>query len=169
MRSLVLNQDYTPISICKSNRAFLMVFMKKVEMVSAFESSYLHTVDTSYPMPAVIRLHNYVNVPYKGVELSRQNVFKRDGHRCSYCGIGKNLTLDHVTAKSKGGKSTWNNLATACQDCNSKKGDADLADLEMQLAIKPFKPSYLMFIKSFSGYAHDEWMPFLNGMVSKAG
>ena len=93
--------------------------------------------------------------------LSRENIFKRDGHKCLYCGSKKDLTLDHVLPKARGGKTTWNNLATACKRCNSKKGDFLPDEVEMSLAIKPFKPSYVMFLREFSGYDYDEWKPFL--------
>ena len=76
-RVLVLNQDYNPISICTIQRAFLLVYFEKAELISKSNGSMLRTVNRSFPMPAVIKLRNYVNIPYKGVVLTRQNVFKR--------------------------------------------------------------------------------------------
>jgi 5-methylcytosine-specific restriction endonuclease McrA len=161
MRALVLNADYRPISVCSVKRAFILVFMRKVEMVSAFNGSKFHTVDQEFKIPAVVRLHNYISVPYRGVELSRTNIFKRDFNQCQYCGSDKDLSIDHVIPRSKGGGSSWKNLVTACKPCNSKKGDFTPEEAQMPLNTKPFKPSYLMFLRDFSGFQYQEWKPYL--------
>ncbi len=75
----------------------------------------------SYKKPSIIRLVYNVNVPFRKVILSKDNVFKRDGYKCAYCSSEKNLTIDHILPKSKGGKNTWENLITACGKCNLKK------------------------------------------------
>ena len=112
-------------------------------------------------MPSIIRLYRYVNLPYKGVMLSRQNIFKRDGGKCQYCGVTTDLTLDHVIPRSKGGRSTWDNLVTACKSCNSKKGDYTPEEAGMPLARQPFKPSFIMFLRDFSGPIEENWKPYL--------
>lgn len=94
--------------------------------------------------------------------LSRQNIFKRDAHKCLYCGSKKDLTLDHVLPKSRGGASNWTNLATACKKCNSIKGDRTPEEAEMPLIILPFKPSYIMFVRNFSGFTSADWIQYLN-------
>ena len=86
MKALVLNQDFRPISVCSIQRAFVLVFNKKVEMVASFNGHKFHTVDNEYSIPAVIRLQCYIKVPYRSVELSRKNIFERDNHTCQYCG-----------------------------------------------------------------------------------
>ena len=161
MRALVLNQDFRPISVCSVKRAFVLVFMNKVEMVSSFNGTKFHTVDQEFNIPAVVRLQNYVNVPYRGVELTRLNVFKRDSHLCQYCGSKGDLSLDHVLPRSRGGSSSWKNLVTACKPCNTRKGDETPEEANMPLASKPFKPSYLMFLRDFSGFKYEEWKPYL--------
>ena len=161
MRALVLNQDFRPISVCSVKRAFVLVFMNKVEMVSSFNGTKFHTVDQEFNIPAVVRLQNYVNVPYRGVELTRLNVFKRDSHLCQYCGSKGDLSLDHVLPRSRGGSSSWKNLVTACKPCNTRKGDETPEEANMSLASKPFKPSYLMFLRDFSGFKYEEWKPYL--------
>jgi 5-methylcytosine-specific restriction endonuclease McrA len=112
-------------------------------------------------MPAVIRLNRYVNIPYKGVALTRQNVFKRDSFECLYCGKNHDLTLDHVKPRSRGGKSSWDNLATACKRCNAYKGDYTPEERGIELRYKPFKPSYVMFLRDYSGFHCEEWCPYL--------
>ncbi len=161
-RVLVLNQDYSPLSVCTAERAFLLIFLEKAELVHDDPQQKIRTVKDDYPMPSVIRLQKYIFIPYKSVLLSRQNVFKRDGQKCQYCGSSKDLTLDHVIPKSKGGKSTWNNLVAACKRCNSLKGDKSPEEAEMPLAKKPFKPSYIMFVRNFSGFTSEQWMKYLS-------
>ena len=160
-KTLVLNQDYRALTICPSTRAFLLVFMDKAEMVSDVKDDYFRTVSSNYSIPSVIRLRDYVNLPYKGVVLSRQNIFRRDSHRCQYCGSGMDLTLDHVMPRSRGGGSTWDNLVAACKNCNARKGDMTPEEAKMPLRQRPFKPSFLMFLRDFSGPIHDEWIEFL--------
>jgi 5-methylcytosine-specific restriction endonuclease McrA len=160
-RVLVLNQDNSPISVCTIQRAFLLTYLNKSELVKPANGFKLHSVSKSFPMPAVIRLNKYVNVPYKGVTLTRQNVFKRDNLTCQYCGTAKDLTLDHVIPRSKGGKTSWDNLTTACKRCNAKKGDETPEKVNMILKIKPFKPAYILFLRDLSGFQCEEWRPFL--------
>lgn len=160
-RVLVLNQDFNPISICTVQRAFLLVYFEKAELLTRLNGYALRTVNRSYPMPSVIKLRNYVNIPFKGVELSRQNVFKRDGYKCQYCGTDDDLTLDHIYPKAKGGKTTWVNLITACKTCNTRKGDFTPEEIGLSIRNVPFKPSYVMFLREFSGYAYEEWIPYL--------
>lgn len=59
----------------------------------------------------------------------RATVFARDGHRCVYCGdVTEPLHCDHVVPFSKGGRSTLDNLATACASCNISKGAKTLEE-----------------------------------------
>lgn len=160
-RVLVLNYDYSPLSVCSVERAFVLVYMKKSEMVKPANGHKLHTVTQAFPMPSVIRLLRYVNKPFKGVQLTRQNVFKRDQFCCQYCGRNKDLTLDHVVPRAKGGKSAWTNLVTACKRCNSEKGSNTPEEAGIPLKIKPVKPSYIIFIRDFSGYFQEEWKQFI--------
>jgi 5-methylcytosine-specific restriction endonuclease McrA len=167
IKVLVLNLDFTPISVCSVQRAFLLVYLNKAEIVRSKENETLNTVDKCFPMPSVIKLGRYVNVPYKGVVLSKENVFKRDGFQCQYCGNQKDLTLDHLIPKAKGGKTSWNNLVTACKKCNSTKGDYSPEEAGLRLTIKPFKPSYIMYLKDLSSRTYEEWKPFLESRKSK--
>ncbi|MEM6297422.1 MAG: HNH endonuclease [Bacteroidota bacterium] len=158
---LVLNADFRALSVCSVPKAFLLVYLNKAEVVNNADGKALRTVSTSFPMPSVIRLLRYVNMPYRGVVLSRQNIFKRDGYQCVYCGSKNNLTLDHVVPRSKGGKTSWTNLVTACQDCNSKKGDLTVEEAGLKLPYEPFRPSFVMFLKEFSRIGEENWKDFL--------
>lgn len=159
---LVLNQDFSAISVCTVPKAFLLVYLNKAEMVAALENQTLRSVSREFPLPSIIRLHNYVNIPYRnGIVLNRQNIFKRDSNQCQYCGSGKDLTLDHVMPRSRGGKSSWDNLITACKSCNGKKGDFTPEEANMDLRQKPFKPNFVMFLRDFSDKVHEEWLLYL--------
>ncbi len=166
-KALVLNMDYSPVSVCSVQRAFLLIFLQKAELIQENNNHSLHTIDRSYPMPAVIKLNKYVQVPYKGVVLTRENIFRRDNFTCQYCGTDKDLTLDHLVPKARGGKTTWNNLVTACRSCNSRKGDFRPEEVGMRLNLKPYRPSYIMFLRDLSGHKYEEWLPYLNSKNTK--
>jgi hypothetical protein len=57
----------------------------------------------------------------------RYDILKRDGFKCKICGRsvedGVKLHVDHIIPISKGGKTTWDNLRTLCQDCNLGKSN----------------------------------------------
>lgn len=159
---LVLNADYSAISTCTVPKAFLLVYLNKAELVAESETQLLRSVSSVFAMPTIIRLHHYVNVPFKTIELSRQNIFKRDSHKCQYCGSSKDLTLDHVLPKSRGGRTSWDNLITACKLCNSKKGDSTPEEAQMPLRYLPFRPTFIVFVRDFSGQVENDWLPYLN-------
>lgn len=158
---LVLNADYSAISLCTVPKAFLLVYLHKAELVASDDGEMLRSVNSAYPMPSVIRLNRYVNVPYKGVVLTRHNIFKRDSNSCSYCGNKRDLTLDHVVPKSRGGKTSWTNLTTACRRCNTKKGNLTPEEAGMPLQIRPFRPTFVMFLREFDGSSETKWHPYL--------
>jgi 5-methylcytosine-specific restriction endonuclease McrA len=160
-RVLVLNQDFSPLMVCSVERAFLLVFMNKSEMLRSANGHRLRTITTSFPMPSVIRLNRYVHAPYKGVTLTRQNIFKRDNFECQYCGTKRDLTLDHVLPTSRGGPHSWLNLVTACKRCNAQKGDFTPEEAGMPLRHRPYKPSYTLFLKDAPGMHQHEWEEFL--------
>lgn len=158
---LVLNQDYSAFTVCSVPKAFLLVYLRKADLVTESDTEKLRSISETFPMPSVIRLHKYVYLPYRGVMLTRQNIFKRDHHKCQYCGTSDDLTLDHVVPKSRGGRTSWDNLTTACKRCNSRKGDYTHEEAGMMLGQKPFKPSFIMFLRDFSGMIEESWLPFL--------
>ncbi|MFH6984316.1 HNH endonuclease [Marinoscillum luteum] len=158
---LVLNADFSPLTVCSVERAFLLVYLQKADTLSQVKEKTLRSVSREYPYPSVIKIHKYVNVPYKGVILTRHNVFKRDQFSCQYCGASKDLTLDHLIPKSKGGKSSWTNLVTACKNCNARKGDYRPEDVGLKLTSKPVRPSYVMFLRSTTKSLREDWIPYL--------
>jgi 5-methylcytosine-specific restriction endonuclease McrA len=160
MKVLVLNMDYSPINITTLTKGFKLVFKGKAEVVTHDEENPIVTDRKDYRRPSVIRLLRYIYLPYKKVNLSRQNIYRRDDHKCIYCGDSENLTLDHVLPKSKGGKNTWTNLVTCCGNCNVRKGDTLLKDTDMVMRHKPFKPTYLYFVEKIQKVRPD-WKIFV--------
>jgi hypothetical protein len=45
---------------------------------------------------------------------------------CIYCSGKKDLTLDHILPKSRGGPDSPDNAVWVCKSCNSSKGDRRL-------------------------------------------
>ena len=158
---LVLNQDYQAVGICSAQRAFVLVWLRKAEMLHDYAGSALRSVSRQFKYPSVIRLNEYVRLPYRQVSLSRSNIFRRDGNRCMYCGSTTNLTLDHVVPRSQGGKDSWTNLTTACQDCNTMKGSRTPEEAGMVLRQQPFKPSFILYIRDYTGRVNEQWLPYL--------
>lgn len=102
-------------------------------------------VDTIYRVPRVIMESSYNKPANSVVRYNRRTLFQRDQNQCQYCGRRpgtKELNLDHVHPRSKGGKSTWENVVVSCTDCNTKKGDKTLAQCGMKLRRQPTKPKY---------------------------
>ena len=106
----------------------------------------LESWKTAMEMPAVIRLFSFVN-PKKDVRFfesfTRQNVYERDHGKCMYCGeeVSRNkFTFDHVIPKSRGGKTTWNNIVCCCLKCNSKKDNKTPEEAGMKLIQRPYAP-----------------------------
>ncbi|WP_018477459.1 HNH endonuclease [Pontibacter roseus] len=159
---LILNQDFSAIAICTVHKAFLLVYLQKAEMVSKANGAVLRTVSASFPIPSVIRLQRYVKVPYYGIALSRHNVLRRDNFLCQYCGTNKNLTLDHLLPRSRGGETNWLNLVTACSRCNSRKGDRTPEEAGLKLLRKPSKPSLLTFLQLHLNTNNEDWSLYLN-------
>lgn len=161
-RVLLLNQSYEPISICTVKKAVILTFLGKAEIVADNQSRSLHSVSRVYPWPSVIRLKRFVRLPYKEIILTRKNVLRRDKHRCAYCGRGDlPLTMDHIVPKAKGGNDSWDNLVAACMPCNNRKGDRTPTEADLVLKVKPYRPSFLMFIINSVSRIDETWKPFL--------
>lgn len=136
---LVLNSDYTPINVTNIYRGFNLVNNGKAEILKSGENP-IYSGAKSFTRPLIIRLFNYVRYRFKQIKINRQILFNRDKNECVYCGSKKNLTIDHVIPKSRGGLNTWTNLATCCTKCNALKGDKTPEEANMKLSHKLFEP-----------------------------
>ena len=124
---LVLNASFEPLNFTNWRRAVVLLMKNKAQALGK----------------RVIRLVNYIKLPYEKLSQnkpSRTMIYKRDGHKCQYCGSTKNLTIDHIIPRSRGGEDTWENLVVACSSCNTKKGNTLLEQTNMKLARKPKAP-----------------------------
>ncbi|NBC28340.1 MAG: HNH endonuclease [Bacteroidetes bacterium] len=158
---LVLNQDYQPLSICSVQRSVKLLFLEKAELLHDDPDKRLRTVDDEYSYPSVIRLRRYIKLPYKRIVLSRRNIMKRDNSTCQYCGSRSDLTLDHVIPRSRNGGDTWENLVTACNSCNVKKGNRTPGEAGMPLKVEPYRPIHITFFQNLMSTVQDDWKPYL--------
>ena len=87
-----------------------MMVMDKASLVKDGRG-HIHTVNTSYPRPSIIRLQKMIRRPRPRVKLTRKEIFRRDHYTCQYCGTSsRDLTIDHITPKHLGGTHTWDNV-----------------------------------------------------------
>jgi 5-methylcytosine-specific restriction endonuclease McrA len=168
LKVLVLNATYEPLNVCSLRRALVLMLKGKAEMIE-LSGRTCHSERASFPVPHVIRLHDYVHVPRAASRrISRRAVFARDRFRCQYCGNQKHLTVDHVVPRSKGGPDSWDNLVTSCAPCNLRKGDRLLHAVDMKLASKPRAPEPFSFVFLHVDVVHDSWRPYLAGAGATA-
>lgn len=154
MNILVLNADYQPLNVTTLQRGFNLVYKGKAEVIEYDKKKPINTEVKSFKRPLIIRLMRYVSIPFKRVPLTRQNIFRRDGHVCGYCESKKDLTIDHVFPKSRGGKNTWDNLVTCCKKCNAKKDNRTPKEAGMKLNVKLYRPTYTEFVVKINGLEH---------------
>jgi 5-methylcytosine-specific restriction endonuclease McrA len=131
------------------------------------QADWIRTVRFRVQVPRVIRLLGYDQVPRQAVRLNRRSLFARDGHRCQYCGQdfpSSQLSFDHVTPRSRGGDTEWENVVTCCLTCNSKKGDRTPVEAGMQLRRRPTRPVQNPILRVQMGHPrYRVWLPFLGG------
>jgi 5-methylcytosine-specific restriction endonuclease McrA len=89
----------------------------------------------------------------------------RDGHQCQYCGRQlpvRDLNVDHVLPRSRGGGDTWENLVVSCRHCNLRKGCKTPDEANMRLVRRPTRPRWTIAAQIVGrGGRFDEWDPFL--------
>ena len=161
---LVLNATYEPLSVVSVRRAVVLLLKEKAEIVEAAEAQ-LRSENLTIPRPLVIRLVYYVRIPYRvSIPLTRRTVLARDHYTCQYCGFvppRQMLTLDHVLPRSCGGKTTWENVVTACQKCNGRKGNRTPDEARMTLLTEPKRPRYLAVATLASLEARLAWNKYI--------
>ena len=129
-RVLLLNATYEPLAAISIRRAIVLVLRERADVIHEDGAGPLiHSAEMALAVPSVIRLRNYVRVPYRAVvPMTRAALMQRDRSRCGYCG-GKADTIDHVVPRSRGGTHTWDNCVACCASCNHKKADRLLGEL----------------------------------------
>ena len=143
---LVLNATYEPLNVVSVKRAVILLLKEKAEIIEAAEAK-LRSESFSLQVPLVIRLMYFVKIPRRiSLPVTRRGILSRDHYTCQYCGVmppRKELTIDHVVPRSRGGKTTWENVVAACQKCNGRKGCRTPGEAHMKLQTKPERPRYL--------------------------
>jgi len=161
LKALKLDLTYRPIEVIDSIEALVLCIVGKAIAVEQHEG-VIRSPSSRFNLPSVIVLRNLVKYRIKTIYCTRENVLNRDRHACQYCGVrplNKELTLDHIVPKSRGGKNTWKNLIAACKKCNQKKGNRTPKEADMFPINKPRKPKY-NFLNNVS-LVEDVWLNYL--------
>jgi hypothetical protein len=137
---LVLNSDYTPINVTTVFKGFKLVDKGKAEILKAGDNPII-AGEKEFLRPLIIRLYNYVKFRFHKLKINRNRLFRRDNYACVYCGSKRNLTVDHVMPKSRGGQNTWLNLVTCCSHCNRVKDNRTPEEAGMRFLKQPYEPS----------------------------
>ncbi|MEW5974455.1 MAG: HNH endonuclease [Acidobacteriota bacterium] len=144
--TLLLNASFEPLKIISWQRAITLLFAGKVEVIEEY-SREIHSVTFSVKLPSILRLLKYVKVKKSRiVKFSRANIYARDRYSCQYCGLthrADELTFDHVIPVSRGGTKSWENIVTACIDCNRRKGGRTPSEAGMTLIQRPVEPNWV--------------------------
>jgi 5-methylcytosine-specific restriction endonuclease McrA len=187
---LVLNRLWQAVNVVSSRRAFCLLFRGEAQVVELADSTHrifslmdwidfsasnppvdeletVHTVRHRIRLPRVILLTMFDQLPVKEVKLTRNNVFERDGDRCQYCGTifeRRELNLDHVIPRHRGGKTTWENIVCSCVRCNSHKSNRLPHEAGMRLVRKPSQPKWRPVVSTLLGHPqkHESWKTFLD-------
>ncbi len=184
---LVLNRLWQAVNVCTVRRAFALLFQGHAQVVSADsnnnffthdflgwmdlslrepEDEMMHTISFKVRVPRVIVLLLFDRLPKKEVKFTRHNIFARDKDTCQYCGKvfdRRDLNLDHVLPRDKGGQTSWENVVCSCIPCNTRKGNRLPHEAGMHLIRKPKRPKWQPFVAvTFSAPHHESWKHFID-------
>src|SRR5690242_12244567 len=144
--ALVLNADYRPLSyyplsLWSWQDAIKAVFLDRVNILAEYDRA-VRSPSFEMRIPSVVSLKTYIK-PARNPAFTRFNVFLRDRFECQYCGDPRDLTFDHVIPRSRGGRTTWENVVTACSPCNLEKGGQLPRDAGMHPRQRPRQPTVM--------------------------
>jgi len=185
---LVLNRLWQAVNVCSVRRALTLLFEGNAQVVFGMADGDYRTLDfqqwrglsASEPegeasvgtvsfrirVPRVILLMGFDRFPKKEVKFTRHNLFERDQNTCQYCGKvfdRRDLNLDHVIPRDRGGPTTWENIVCSCIPCNTRKANRTPAEANLRLVRKPKRPKWRPFVQvSFGASMHDSWRHFLD-------
>jgi 5-methylcytosine-specific restriction endonuclease McrA len=169
--ALVLNADYQPLSYYPLSLwgwqdVVRAIFLDRVAVVSHYDR-VIHSPGRELRLPSVIALKEYVP-QNRRPPFTRFNVFLRDRFTCQYC-LGsfpaQELSFDHLVPRSRGGRTCWTNILTACTRCNLKKGNRLAQECGMKPASRPAVPTAHQLRHNGRhfppNYLHESWRDFL--------
>lgn len=166
--ALVLNADfrplsYYPLSLWPWQEAIKAVFLDRVDIVAEYDHA-VRSPSFEMRLPSVVSLKNFV-VQDRPPAFTRFNVFLRDAFQCQYCGSPDDLTFDHVVPRSRGGRTTWENIVTACAPCNLAKGGRTPNEAHMDPGRAARKPNMYelqeLGRKFPPHHLHETWVDYL--------
>jgi len=169
--ALALNADfrplsYFPLSLWSWQDTLKAVFLNRVAVVSEYDK-VAHSPSHEIRLPSVIALKEYVPMNRRPA-FTRFNVFLRDAFSCQYCGrrlATEVLTFDHVIPRCRGGRTTWENVVTACSPCNLTKGHKLPKQAKMFPMRAPERPSTYRLQENGRAFPpnflHESWRDFL--------
>ena len=161
---LVLNQNYEPLNVCGVRRAVVLVLKDKAQLLENGRGE-LHTSGDEFAIPTVIRLVHMVKRPIFARRLSRREIFWRDNFLCQYCGRQtREMTLDHVVPRVRGGPHTWENVVTACVACNHRKAGRTPEQAGMRLRQEPRAPRANPYHHLMYRQLPQEWSDYIPWM-----
>ena len=180
---LILNRVFAPVQLTTAKRAFVLLYGGGARALDEAGEEYdfdlwrelpVRDADDALPIvggalrvPRVLHLHRYDRTPRVTVRLTRRNLMFRDQHQCQYCGKQpplRELNIDHVLPRSRGGDDTWENLVTACKSCNHRKGGKTVEEVRFRLTRPPFEPRsdvYSMFTPYLADQHNEAWRTYL--------
>lgn len=146
---ILLNADYSYLNSISWRRAICLLTKGKAEVLKYTEkviSNFEKTIVIK--IPAIMKLIKIIRILYKiKVPFSKKNVIIRDGFKCAYCGLeSKNLTIDHILPKSRGGESSFENTVASCKPCNAKKGNKSCQEAGMFPKTRAYQPTISEFL-----------------------
>jgi 5-methylcytosine-specific restriction endonuclease McrA len=166
--ALVLNADfrplsYYPLSLWPWQEVIKAVFLDRVDVVSTYDQT-VHSPSFAMKLPSVVSLKHYVRQD-RPPAFTRFNLFLRDSFVCQYCGSGEELTFDHVIPRSRGGRTTWENIVTACARCNLHKGGRTPREADMTPRRRPVRPGSHELQDNGRrfppNHLHESWLDYL--------
>lgn len=169
--ALVLNADfrplsYYPLSIWSWQDTVKAVFMGRVNVISEYPQE-IRSPSFAMRLPSVIALKEFIR-PNRRPAFTRFNVFLRDKFTCQYCGQPgsiEELTFDHVIPRSRGGRTSWDNVVAACSPCNLRKSNRMPEHCGMIPRQKAFAPSNYQLQENGRAfppnYLHESWADYL--------
>lgn len=184
---LVLNRLWQAVNVCSARRALSLLFQGQAQVVLGDQDGVfqtysfnewrdfseqdphpesIFTISFRIRVPKVIMLLVFDRLPKQEVKFTRHNIFERDHNTCQYCGKQldrRDLNLDHVIPRDRGGPTTWENIVCSCIPCNTRKANRTPAEAGLRLIKKPSKPKWRPFVQfTFSARAHQDWKHFLD-------
>lgn len=187
-QTLVLNRLWQAVNVVGVERAFSLLALEHAQVIYAEDGSFrvfdgagwfafskdletapgsrvIRTVSQQVVVPTVLILRGYDRMLMQEMKFNRQNLLERDDFRCQYCGKNfpvKELNMDHVVPRDRGGGTSWENVVISCIKCNSKKSNRSPKEAGMRLLKEPKRPPRRPFMSSLYGKPMEEtWSHFI--------